>query len=297
VSEEEEIQGLTPGNGESFPEPEDRDASGDSAVVPGPGTNGVAGELPIDPFAEAVERQAEPGMDGGQSPAGADPAVPLTGWERPDYNESMDDETLEEIGISIAGEPEEPGQAERHEDFAPEPVLTLMASHISGISRQMGALMAEFQDKIRHDAYREIIIERLHAELQVYKEDIFKKPLQSVVTDLIKVIDDLRRLTAHYRSRELTPEDLPKLLQVLTDIPQDLEEIFLWQGISSYNVEGGAFDPARQRITRKVPTTDQALDKSVAERTLPGYEWDGKVIRPETVAVYVYQEEATEEEA
>ncbi len=247
---------------------------------------------PRDPFAEAVEGQGEAvfksvppkAPEADEAAVAAEPEAPLA-WERPPGYEE-EDGALTEIGISIAPAAEE----SREPELEPDPVLALMASQVAGISRQMNALMGEFQDKIKHDAYRETIIERLHSELQAYKEDVFRKPLQSMVTDMIKVIDDMRRLAAHYRSRELALEDLPKLLQVLTDIPEDMEEIFQWRGINAFKVEGDAFDPGRQRITRKVATGDLALDKTVAERILPGYEWDGKIIRPETVAVYVHQE-------
>ncbi len=39
-------------------------------------------------------------------------------------------------------------------------------------------------------------------------------------------------------------------------------------------------------------TADKAKDKMIAERLFPGYEWDGRVIRPEMVNVYLYVEDS-----
>ena len=55
-------------------------------------------------------------------------------------------------------------------------------------------------------------------------------------------------------------------------------------------------DSSRQRILNKIETDDPEKDKTVAERLRPGYEWDGKIIRPEMVSAYIYLTESTAED-
>jgi molecular chaperone GrpE (heat shock protein) len=151
-------------------------------------------------------------------------------------------------------------------------------------------LNQEFQSKLKYDAHKEKVIDALHKELQDYKNDIIKKQMLSVFMDVIKVIDDIRKWTRHYRSQESASRDPLKLFKFIESIPSDLEDIFYWQGVKSFVGEGPTFDPTRQRVSRKIETSIQAQDHTVAESLRPGYEWEGKIIRPEMVALYCYKE-------
>ena len=81
------------------------------------------------------------------------------------------------------------------------------------------------------------------------------------------------------------------MFRYLEAIPSDLEDIFYWQGVKPYSNREGIFDPAKQRAMKKIATDDLSKDKTIAKSLRPGYEWEGKVIRQEMVAVYVYQDE------
>jgi molecular chaperone GrpE (heat shock protein) len=168
-------------------------------------------------------------------------------------------------------------------------------ARLDGISGQLEALRDEFSSKIKRDAFKDKLIDSLHRELQSYKNDLVKKHVQSMVVDVIKIIDDIRRLSDHYRA--MAPEELEpaKLLRILRRIPDDLEDIFYYQGVKPFTCDGPDYDPSRQRLLKRVETADSLLDKTVAESLRPGYEWDGKMIRPELVAVYVYRKPSVEE--
>lgn len=171
-----------------------------------------------------------------------------------------------------------------------------MAQKLEVIQEQMHYLQGEFQTKVKVDAQKDKIIDNLHQELQEYKGDIQKKLLQSMIMDIIQIIDNIRKLTSHYASKDPSENDPEKLLKLLESIPSDLEDIFLWQGIKPFTCNSDTFDPARQRVLKKLETGDKEKDKSVAESIRPGYEWDGKVIRPEMVAAYIYKEIPDENE-
>ncbi len=188
-----------------------------------------------------------------------------------------------------------PGDGE--EETAKKQDLDLL-SEIKSVKEQLEALSLAFNEKIKYDAHKEKIIDNLHQELQAYREGIIKKHLHTVVTDIIKVIDDIRKFATHYEKsmESLNPaESLKEVLSFLSGIASDLEDIFSWEGIEPFRCEEKTFDSTRQRLISKVETDDPALDKQVAESLRPGYIWDGKIIRPEMVSVYVYAENTGKE--
>jgi molecular chaperone GrpE (heat shock protein) len=171
----------------------------------------------------------------------------------------------------------------------PYDTIDLTVLRLDGIERQLESLHQEFQDKLKYDAHKEKMIDNLYQELQDYKNDLVKKHLNSLIMDIIKIIDDIRKLTRHYRSKGLTDEDPPKLLEMLEDIPSDLENLLSWQGVMPFTCDEIAFDPKRQKVMRGIETFDKSEDRTVAESVRPGYEWDGKVIRHEMVDVYKFK--------
>lgn len=173
-----------------------------------------------------------------------------------------------------------------------------MMQKLNAVSEQMNCLQSEFKTKLKTDAQKDKIIDNLHKELQEYKSDIQKKLLQSMIMDIIQIMDNIRKLTSHYASVDPSENDPEKILKILESIPSDLEDIFLWQGIKPFSCNSDTFDPSRQRVLKKLETHDLSKDKTVAESVRPGYEWDDKVIRPEMVAAYIYKkppEEPVEE--
>jgi molecular chaperone GrpE len=167
---------------------------------------------------------------------------------------------------------------------------------LNNISCQLDALQWEFLSKLKNDAHKDKLIDLLHQELQAYKSDLVKKHVQSMVVDVIKIIDDIRKLSEHYEAMNQEEIECNKLLHLLKRIPDDLEDIFLYQGVKPYTCGGIEFDASRQRILKRVDTSDASLDNKVAKSLKPGYEWGEKVIRPEIVAVYLYQRLSEEQE-
>lgn len=158
---------------------------------------------------------------------------------------------------------------------------------LSEIQDQMTALYQEFQSKLKYDAHKDRMIDKLHKELQEYKGDILKKYLKSFIMDIIQSIDNIRKLSGHYSAQAPSEQDPVKLLGLLESVPADLEDLFYRQGITVFTCDETIFNPARQRILKTVETSDMSKDKTVAESMRPGYEWEGQIIRPELVAVYV----------
>jgi molecular chaperone GrpE (heat shock protein) len=177
-----------------------------------------------------------------------------------------------------------------------DPATSLNREALGPIQTALSELQDSFNAKIKYDEHKEKIIDALHHELQEYKNDIVKKLLQSMIMDVIKVIDDVRKMAAHFRMRPATDIDSGKILKYLETVPVDLEDVVGLHGVKPFICEGSLFDASRQRVTKKVKTNDPDKDKTIAKSLRPGYEWDGQVIRPEMVATYHYVDENTETE-
>ncbi|MDA3898229.1 MAG: nucleotide exchange factor GrpE [Desulfobacteraceae bacterium] len=170
------------------------------------------------------------------------------------------------------------------------------ATAFDEIKNQLTELSQSFESKLKYDEHKNRIIDDLHQSLQEFREGLIKKYLHRFITDIIKIVDDMRKFTSHYKKQsgsEKTPE---KLLKYIENISSDLEDLFSWEGVVPFTCEGDMINTSRQRILNKVETDDPAKDKTIAERLRPGYEWDGKVIRPEMVSAYIYQTELTAED-
>ncbi|MDM8522912.1 nucleotide exchange factor GrpE [Desulfococcaceae bacterium HSG8] len=164
------------------------------------------------------------------------------------------------------------------------------------IEEQLEQLRQEFESKFKYDVHKDKMIDKLHKELQEYKGDIVKKFMKSVIRDMIQTVDNVKKIAAHYRTKEPSENDAEKLLDLIETIPPELEDIFYRQGIDSYTgTIGNKFDGARQKVLKTHETSDKSADKAVVKSFRPGYEWDGKVIRPEMVAVYLYKGPVTAE--
>lgn len=164
---------------------------------------------------------------------------------------------------------------------------------IEGIKHQLEELTNTFEGKLKYDEHKNKVIDDLHQSLQEYRDGLLKKYLQRIFTDVIKIVDDARKLAGHYRNQPFSEENNKKLLQYLEEIAQELEDMFAWEGVATFNAEGDALDPTRQRVINKIETDDPLKEKKIAERLRPGYEWDGKIIRPEIVSIYICNHETT----
>jgi molecular chaperone GrpE (heat shock protein) len=237
-------------------------------------------ELPI----AADHGDEEDGMEG-MPELGDVPAEIESAFEEPETVEGAPDDNTT---------PEDPASGMLPEMGADEPIPESqtfdLQHHLDDIQSQLAQLKAEFSGKIKYDEHKDEIIDKLHQELQEYKQDIVKKHILSIVLDVVKVADDIRKWIAYFRSLDVSQRDPVKLFRYLEAIPSDLEDIFYWQGVKPYVNREGVFDPAKQRTIKKITTDDPSKDKTIAKSLRPGYEWEGKVIRQEMVAVYVYED-------
>lgn len=155
--------------------------------------------------------------------------------------------------------------------------LEAIESLRSTLGKKLDQLQTLFERELRAEATRERVVDRLHAELQEYKQDLLLKVLRPVFVDLIQLHDDIGKMAT------TAGEDASGLLMSLQ---QGVEDILYRQGVEPFAVDDPTFDPRRQRAVAAVTTEDPALNKTIATRHRKGFQAGDKVIRPEVVSVY-----------
>ena len=166
---------------------------------------------------------------------------------------------------------------------------------LDAIEGKLNNLYHEFQSKIKYDTHKEKIIDDLHNELREYKDGLIKKQVIAIIKDIIVIIDNVRKsinydTSFETSSFETTSIDSEKFFKHAEGVISDLEDILMLHDVEPFIVDNSVFDPARQRVVQKVETSEKIKDKTIARRLCPGYESEKKIIRPEKVEVYVFND-------
>jgi molecular chaperone GrpE len=151
------------------------------------------------------------------------------------------------------------------------------------LMKRLGDLQTAFDREVRAEATREKVVDRLHAELQEYKQDLLLNTLRPVFIDLIQLHDDIGKLVQAQESAEGHPT---RLTETMRGFQQGIEDILYRQGVEPFEHDGDQFDPRRQRAASTVVTDDPTLAKMVASRLRKGFQAGEKLIRPEIISVY-----------
>ncbi len=151
------------------------------------------------------------------------------------------------------------------------------------LHRKLDSLHTLFEREIRAEATREKVVDRLHAELQEYKQDLLLNVLRPVFVDLIQLHDDIGKIV---ESRQAVEGETGGLLALMRGFQQGIEDILYRQGVEPFYNEDQAFDPRRQRAVATTPTEDPAANKTISARHRKGFRAGEKIIRPEIVSVF-----------
>ena len=151
------------------------------------------------------------------------------------------------------------------------------------LDRKFVDLQLAFEREGRAEASREKVIDRLHAELQDYKQDLLLNTLRPIFIDLIQLHDDIGKVAVIPADAS---NDSSRFVELMLGFQEGIEDILYRQGVEPYRNEGDRFDPRRQRAVATIPAEDPALAKTVAARHRKGFQSGGRVIRPEIVSVH-----------
>jgi molecular chaperone GrpE len=156
------------------------------------------------------------------------------------------------------------------------------------LSRRLDSLQTTFDRELRAEATRERVIDRLHAELQEYKQDFLLKVQRPIFIDLIQLHDDIGKMI-ETRPAAAGPERNEAVRSIVETIQIAIEDILYRQGVEPFAVEGDEFDARKQRAVSTQVSDDPSLNKRVASRLRKGFQAGDKLIRPEVVTVFTFR--------
>lgn len=163
--------------------------------------------------------------------------------------------------------------------------------NITDLSAKIDSLNQLFSEKIQHMEHKGKIIDQMHKELQKYKDDIYSQVLRQVLLDIIEVRDSILRITDFYLKKPEREQDIPN--ETFAGYALDIQDILEKNGVEIYeSIPGDSFSPVKQRVIKKIVTGNSELHGKVAESLSCGYDYNGRTISTEKIAVYYYEEPA-----
>ena len=146
-----------------------------------------------------------------------------------------------------------------------------------------------FIQKIQHTTHEEKILDQMHAELQKYKEDMYSQLIRPVLLDVIEIRDSIIRMSKSFAAKPEGEQSVP--LKTFSDYAFDMQDILEKNNIIIYDSkDGDDFNALKHRAIKKVFTSEEQLHGKIAESLSSGYDYQGRAISPEKVAVYIYQQ-------
>ena len=151
-------------------------------------------------------------------------------------------------------------------------------------SREQGQLM---ESMIKNQInVKDEMIDKLHKELDYYKQDAADRFVDQLMKAVIKVRKDMLRLIGSEKWSSLSAEDLQREYRYIFE---DLTDLLEQQNVDEYRTAPGESFDASIHQAKIEQTDDQALDKTVKESLSEGYKKGEKVLQPERVVVYQYK--------
>lgn len=165
--------------------------------------------------------------------------------------------------------------------------LDALSGAVQELSGKLAELSKLFDNRIMHAEHEEKVIDRMHKELQQYKQDLYAQILRPVLLDIATTRDSI--LTTAARRTANGQTEIPANL-FSSYAEGDLYDILEKNEVEIYHSKPGtAFDALRQRAIHKTPTQDAALHGKIASSFSGGYLYHNRVLSPEKVSVYVFQ--------
>ena len=151
-------------------------------------------------------------------------------------------------------------------------------------TREQGQMMEQLiKNQIE---VKDEMINKLHKELDYYKQDAADRFIDQLMKAVIKVRKDMTRLTTSDVWEEMSADDLRREYQYCLE---DISDLLEQQNIDPFNSEPGDDFDASIHQAKVEATDDASLDKKVKESISEGYKKGDKVLIPERVIVYQYK--------
>lgn len=189
-------------------------------------------------------------------------------------------------------EVQEPEEKEWDEEEFNEPeepsIIDSLLQNSENLLEQVSALNKKFDQKIKTDMHKAEMFDNMHKELTQYKNGLITQVINNILIDIIQIIDINDKNISLFENQDYSEENYEKIIKILKGISEDLTDVLYRQSVEPYTLD--EIDVKRQKILQVIPTNDISLDRTIAKKIVPGYEKDGKTIRPERISIYKYKE-------
>ena len=169
-----------------------------------------------------------------------------------------------------------------------------MFEEMKALNEKMENLNNLFVKKIGSIEFEREVGNKLHKELQEYKNDFYFQLIKPTILDLIRVRDNFKAGVKEFskKSREEQDRFLRSFIDGI-DIILDKNEIEIFEtDLTDENNQ--KYNSRKQKIVRKVETQEKEKNGKICELISEGYIRNEKVIECEKVKVYVYKEKRDE---
>jgi molecular chaperone GrpE len=201
----------------------------------------------------------------------------------------LGDELGMEVLAGLAEEEQASAAPTGHLHLEPAVLLDALKGMGDLLGRRLDSLQTTFERELRAEATRERVVDRLHAELQDYKQDFLLKVQRPIFIDLIQLHDDIGKMIEAAIPADVDSDRPTDIRGTLESVQIAIEDILYRQGVEPFCLEGTEFDPRKQRAISTQATDNPALNKRVASRLRKGFSSAEKLIRPEIVTVYTFR--------
>lgn len=195
---------------------------------------------------------------------------------------NLEEDKIEE---KIQNEDDEKKEIHENTEFKNEEKRILI--EITNIDKKIDNLNKLFLRKIQSVEFEKETTDKLHKELQVYKNDMYFQFVKPFIMDLINIRESMRKGLKNF-SEKTEEEKLKFFESYIEEIQIILEnndiEIYQTDKEENRNV-----DMKKQKIMKKIVTSDETLHGKIYNISSNGYMYKEKVISPEKVEVYVYK--------
>lgn len=172
----------------------------------------------------------------------------------------------------------------RTEDLADSRVLEEEVMEILLNTREQGQMMEQLiKNQIE---VKDAMIDKLHKELDYYKQNLADRFVDQLMKAVIKLRKDMKKMILSEQWGEMSAEELRREYQYALE---DLTDLLEQQNFDPYSSSAGEDFDASLHQARVEVTEDPALDKKIKESLSEGYKKEGKVFMPERVVVYQYK--------
>jgi molecular chaperone GrpE (heat shock protein) len=206
----------------------------------------------------------------------------------PDVPTSFTQDPLSELPSPQAANADAalPTRAEA-EQPAELPPPALLIERLDALQTELVELKALFLQQNKANDLNRIAFDRLHKEMQDYKDNFLARAQEPMYRALIALDDDIGKTLQ--QEREITRDDCQHLRN-------EVEEILARQDVEPFVCEAQTFDPALQKAVRTEPTTDAGKHRQIALRLRRGFKLGERILRSEYVSIFVHTPASSGEE-